>query len=105
MHARNLIKNQFLIGSIFVILGVTAWGSGYYIIAKLENSLNESATQEERWILSGSLQWWKITQITILNPLSVVLICIGIIVIVYWLVQIVLPITIERRRKEPIPER
>lgn len=96
------IRNHFLIGSIFIILGVATWGYGHYVTATLENSLNENITQEEKWILAGSLQWWKIAQIAVLNPLSVVLICIGIIFIVYWIFQLALPITIERRREQAI---
>lgn len=97
-----LIRNHFLIGSIFIILGVATWGYGHYVTATLENSLNANMTHEEKWIISGSLQWWKIAQITVLNPLSVVLICIGIIFIVYWIVQLALPTTIERRREQAI---
>jgi hypothetical protein len=93
------VKNRFLIGSIFVILGVSIWAYGYYNVDTIEDSLNGSLTQEERWLLAGSLQWWKITQVTTLNPLSVMLICLGVLLIVYWFIQLALPLRIERIRE------
>jgi len=93
------IRKHFLIGSIFFILGIATWAYTHYVIVTLENSLNGSLAQEEEWRISGSLAWWKISQATTLNPLSATLICIGIIFIVYWLIQIALPISIERRRE------
>ncbi len=95
-----LTKTHFLIGSIFVILGVAVWGYGEHTIMLLENFLHESPSQEEVWAFEGALRWWKVTQLTSLNPLSVVSICIGIIFIAYWLVRLLVPITIERI-KEP----
>jgi len=93
------IRKHFLIGSLFLILGVATWSYANYVIVKLEGSLNSGLTQEELWNLSGSLEWWKILRATTLNPISAVLICIGVIFIVYWLAQIALPITIEWRRQ------
>ena len=82
-----LTKKQnflFLLGAILLLTGVTLWLYTNSVIQAHQQTLqNPNLTQQERWALEGSLQWWAAAKITLYDPIAVILTTIGLITLLY----------------------
>jgi len=77
-------------GSILILLGFIVWLYAQSVVSGLDLLANASATQEELTRYSGSLQWWRLQQFTLLNPLATMLIATGLVLLgnaIFWLVK------------------
>lgn len=72
----------FLAGAAFLVIGLVFVWYPPSVIGGLEEQLRQAGlTQNEQDRLQGSLNWWKWAQVTTYQPLSNVLVAIGLVVI------------------------
>lgn len=90
----NRFKILFAVGAIILIVGLVLQWYPQSVISGLEERLNDTGLQiDERSKLQGSLNSWKVWQITTFQPLSSILLAVGIIVLVYSIVSGIFSIT------------
>ena len=82
-----LTEKQFkiflLVGAVILIVGLVLWWCPASVIGGLEEKSSETGlSQDLRDKLQGSLNSWRILQITTFQPLSNILLAVGVIVIV-----------------------
>ncbi|MHA1839742.1 MAG: DUF1616 domain-containing protein [Candidatus Ranarchaeia archaeon] len=80
---RNRFTLFFWIGAAFLVIGLGIWLYTDAVIRGHEQLLSGDLTPEERARVSGSLTWWEITRTTLYNPLSIILIAIGVLCLIY----------------------
>lgn len=74
----------FWTGTLLLITGAALWLYTGSVIQNHEQLLkNPDLTSEERWRYEGSLQWWRTAKTATYDPLSIVLITIGVVAIEY----------------------
>ncbi len=83
LFRKNRFALFFWVGAVLLVLGSGIWWYTDSVIRGHEQILNGNLTPQEQARVSGSLTWWKITQITLYNPISLILITIGILCMVY----------------------
>jgi len=87
---KNLLKIITAIGTLLLITGITLWLYTNSIIQGHEQLLNNpNLTQQQRWTYEGSLQWWKTAKTTTYNPLSIILISLGLCAIEYTIIYLI----------------
>jgi len=77
-------------GSILIALGFVVWLYAESVVTGLDALVYSSATQEEFVRYHGSLEWWRLQQTSLFNPLAALLIAAGVVLIgnaVFWLVR------------------
>ena len=87
---RDRYSLSVLGGSILVVSGFSIWWYAQCVVLDLQQLVNASTTQEELWRYYGSLQWWRLQQTSLLNPLATILTAIGIFLIGtagFWLAR------------------
>ena len=90
----NRFKILFAVGAIILIVGLVLQWYPQSVISGLEERLNDTGLQiDEQSKLQGSLNSWKVWQITTFQPLSSILLAVGIIVLVYSIVSGIFSIT------------
>lgn len=90
-------KIFFLVGAVILIVGLALWWYPASVIGGLEEKLSETGLSLDlRDKLQGSLNSWRILQITTFQPLSYTLLAVGVIVIVYSIVITIFSIICER---------
>lgn len=83
---RNKIAASFWIGAILILIGI---GLSVYVdsvIKSLEEKLYSpflDLTQQEIWDLEGSYEWWRMARITTYDPISIMLIAVGLVVLTH----------------------
>jgi len=81
---RNKIAASFWIGAILILTGI---GISVYVDSVIKSHEEKlflwNLTQEERLRYEGSLEWWRMAKITTYDPLSIILIAVGLVVITY----------------------
>ena len=87
-HNGNRFKVWFAIGAAILIIGLVVQWYPTSIIDGMKERLKQSdVTQDERNKLTGTLDSWKIWQITIFQPLSSILFAVGIIILAYSIIS------------------
>jgi uncharacterized membrane protein YtjA (UPF0391 family) len=87
-------KILFAIGAVILVIGLVLQWYPTSIIEGLQERLKQTGlAQDERDKLQGSLNSWKIWQITTFQPLSSLLFAIGIIILVYSVIYGIFSIT------------
>ena len=92
LKRKHLLIAITSIGALLLITAISLWLYTDSIIQGHEQLLNNpNLTQQQRWAYEGSLQWWKTAKTTTYNPLSIILITIGLcaieFAIIYAIVQ------------------
>jgi len=83
----------FSVGAIILIIGFMLQWYPSSVIGGLEERLSQSGlSQDERDKLQGALNSWRVWQITTFQPLSSVLLAVGIIILVYSVISAVFSI-------------
>ena len=83
---KNKIAASFWIGAILILSGI---GLSVYVDSVVRSheeklfSPFSNLTPQEKWDLEGSLEWWRIARITIYNPLSIMLIAVGLVALIH----------------------
>jgi len=78
----------FTIGVVILIIGLVLQWYPSSVVAGLEERLTHSDLSKDEWNkLQGSLNSWRVWQITTFQPLSSILIAVGIIIIVYSIIS------------------
>jgi len=88
--AKDRSSISILEGSILTLLGFGVWLYAESAVLGLALLVNASATQEESARYYGALQWWRLQQISLFNPLAAMLIAAGLVLIgnsIYWVVR------------------
>lgn len=81
---RNKIAVSFWIGAILILTGICLSVYVDLVIKSHEEKLFFwTLTIEEEWRYEGSLQWWRMAKITTYDPLSTILIAVGLVAIIY----------------------
>jgi hypothetical protein len=81
---RNRIAMSFWIGAILILTGITLSLYVSSVIRMLEEKLFfEDLSAEEQWAYEGSYQWWRMARITTYDPLSIILIAVGLVALTY----------------------
>jgi len=83
LFARNRFGAFFWAGVALLVLGVGIFWYANSVVQAEELLLQGNLTVIERDRISGSLAWWRIALITVYNPMSLVLIIVGIFCILY----------------------
>jgi hypothetical protein len=87
---KNPLKIITAIGALLLITGISLWLYTNSIIQGHEQLLNNpNLTQQQRWNHEGSLQWWKTAKTTTYDPLSIILITLGLCAIEYTIIHTV----------------
>lgn len=87
---KNSLRIITAIGALLLIIGISLWLYTSSIIQGHEQLLNNpNLTQEQRWNYEGSLQWWKTAKATTYDPLSIILISLGLCAIEYTIIYLV----------------
>lgn len=74
----------FLAALAMIIVGLGVMFYTMINIQNRENALKDSSlTQEERWAIEGSLQWWQHESTSLYYPAAALLIVLGITAILY----------------------
>lgn len=82
--ANRKITAIFLIGAILLIVGVAIFTYTDGMIQVNQQVLqNPNLTQQQRWAVEGSLQWWIIMKAALYGPLSITLMTAGLIALLY----------------------
>jgi hypothetical protein len=103
---RNRIAAFFWIGAILILIGI---GLSVYTdsaIKNLEEKLfspfwkfeRASLTPQQIWDLEGSYEWWRMRRIDTFDPVSLILIGIGLVVLTYSFLSAIQ----HAGRKEPL---
>ena len=92
-----LTEKQFifflLVGAVILIVGLALLWYPASVIGRLKEKLSETdLSLDLRDKLQGSLNSWRILQITTFQPLSNILLAVGVIVIVYSIAITTFPI-------------
>jgi hypothetical protein len=83
----------FSVGAIILILGFLFQWYPSSVIGGLQERLKETGlSADERNKLEGALNSWKVWQITTFQPLSSILLAVGIIIIVYSIISAIFSI-------------
>lgn len=78
----------FSIGATILILGLVLQWYPTSVIEGLKETLKEgNLSEDERSKLQGALNSWKVHNITTFQPLSSILLAVGIIIIVYAIIS------------------
>lgn len=83
---RNKITASFWIGAILILTGI---GFSVYVDSVIKSQEEKlfspfsNLTQQEKWDLEGALEWWRMARITIYNPLSIMLIAVGLVALIH----------------------
>jgi hypothetical protein len=82
---KNKISVFFWIGATLILAGIILSVYVDSIIKMDEEKLffGDLPPGEERWALEGSYEWWRMARITIYDPLSIVLISVGLVALTY----------------------
>ncbi len=90
----QIVKDRYslsmLTGSILIIAGFSIWWYAQSVVLGLDQLVKSSTIQEDIWYYSGALQWWRLQQTSVLHPLGMISISIGILLIgnaFFWLVR------------------
>ncbi len=90
----QIVKDRYslsmLTGSILIIVGFSIWWYAQSVVLGLDQLVKSSTIQEDIWYYSGALQWWRLQQTSVLHPLGMISISIGIFLIgnaFFWLVR------------------
>jgi hypothetical protein len=104
---RNKISASFWLGAILILAGIIVSLYVDSVIKVHEERLFSpfsNLTQDEKWALEGSYQWWRMARITFYYPLSIILIAVGLVSLSYSFISAIrhrstLP-TFQRRLQE-----
>jgi hypothetical protein len=81
---KNKTAASFWIGAILILTGI---GLSIYVDSVIKSQEEKlffsDLTQQERWDLEGSYQWWRMARITIYDPTSIMLIAVGLVVLTH----------------------
>lgn len=89
LKRKGALKAITLIGALLLIIGIGLWLYTDSVIKGHEQILKDkSLTQEQIWGWEGSLQWWRAAKITTYDPLSIILITIGLCVLEYVIIYV-----------------
>jgi len=83
---RNKAVVFFWIGAILILTGI---GISVYVDSVIKSHVEKlyspysNLTQQEIWDLEGSLEWWRMERIKMYDPLSIMLIAVGLVVLTY----------------------
>jgi len=84
------IKTIASIGILLLIIGISLWLYTDSVIRGHEQLLdNPNLTPQQKWDYEGSYQWWKTAKKTTYDPLTIILITIGLIAIEYTIIYII----------------
>ena len=83
LFARNRFGMFFWIGLILLVLGVAILSYANSVVEGHKQLLQEDLSVSERNRIEGSLAWWRIAQITLYDPMSLILIIVGTFCIAY----------------------
>ncbi|RLI45320.1 hypothetical protein DRO69_05570 [Candidatus Bathyarchaeota archaeon] len=84
MSVMRKISKFFAFGAILLITGYLIQWYPNTVIVGLEHRLeNSDLPQDKRSDLLYTIDWWETQRIIIFNPLAIVLMIIGILVIIY----------------------
>lgn len=96
---RNKIAASFWIGAMLILTGIVLSVYVDSVIKIHEEKLFwKNLTTEEKWGYEGSLQWWRMAKITTYDPLSTILIAVGLVAIIYSFIS-----AIRHRSHPPAP--
>ncbi|MEM2995874.1 MAG: hypothetical protein QXI91_07715 [Candidatus Bathyarchaeia archaeon] len=85
----------FSAGAIILVLGFIFQWYPSSVIGGLKERLKEAESLDERNKLEGALNSWRVWQITTFQPLSSILLAVGIIVIVYSIISALFSIALD----------
>jgi len=83
---RNKIAASFWSGAILILAGIILSVYVDSMIKIHEEKLFSpflNLTQDEKWALEGSYQWWRMARITWYDPASIILIAVGLVALTY----------------------
>jgi hypothetical protein len=83
---KNRISAAFWFGAALILAGIVVSLYVDSVIKVHEERLFSpfsNLTQEEKWALEGSYQWWRMARITFYYPLSIILIAVGLVSLSY----------------------
>jgi len=84
------IKITSSIGILLLTIGIGLWLYTDSVTRGLEQLLNNpNLTEQQRWAYEGSLQWWKTAKKTTYDPISIILVTIGLVAIEYTIIYII----------------
>lgn len=95
---RNKISVFFWFGAVLILAGIVISLYVDSVIKVHEEKLFSpfsNLTQEEKWALEGSYQWWRMARITFYYPLSIILIAVGLVALSYSFILAI--------RQRPLP--
>ncbi|MGQ9507018.1 MAG: hypothetical protein ACUVTB_04050 [Candidatus Bathycorpusculaceae bacterium] len=96
---KNRVSAAFWLGAVLILAGIVVSLYVDSVIKVHEEKLFSpfsDLTQEERWALEGSYQWWRMARITFYYPLSIILIAVGLVVLSYSFISAI-------RQRSPLP--
>jgi len=98
----NKTSITFWTGATLTLIGITISIYTTTIIKIHEEKLFFwNLTQQEKWALEGSLQWWRMAKITLYDPASLTLIALGLTTIVYALILAIKQPTTKTNTQNP----
>ena len=82
---RNKMAASFWIGAILILAGIIISVYVDSVIKTHEEKLFFWDLPEgpEKWAIEGSWEWWRMAKITIYDPMSIILIAVGLIALIY----------------------
>jgi hypothetical protein len=83
LFARNRFGAFLWTGVILLVLGVGILSYANSVVEAHKQILQGDLSISERNRIAGSLTWWRIAQITLYNPISLVFIIVGMFCISY----------------------
>jgi hypothetical protein len=102
LQTRNLFTIIFATGAVLLIIGLIL---SYYpnsVIVGLQANLRDSDfSQQDKLAFQGSLDWWRIEQLTVYQPISYLLSIGGIIIMVYAVLSKIFSIATNATAKKP----
>jgi len=88
LQSKNRFTIIFVIGSVILIFGLAlSWYSSSVISGMSETLRQGGLSQDQQNKYNGALASWNLWQITMFNPVSSILSVIGVIVIIYAIIQ------------------
>lgn len=96
---KNRISVFFWLGAVLILAGIVVSLYVDSVIKVHEERLFSpfsNLTQEEKWALEGSYQWWRMARITFYYPLSIILIAVGLVALSYSFILAI-------RQRSPLP--
>jgi len=108
---KNKIAASFWIGAILILTGIGLAVYADSMIKGLQQKLLSNLTREERWAYEGAYEWWRINKVTLFDPVSLILMAVGLVAISYSFICAIqyrapssVPSNVEARSYQQQPE-